>query len=180
MKRVSVFGGSRTAPGEEDYEQALLLGQLLGKKGYSVLTGGYIGTMEAVSRGAAESGGRVIGVTCNQIEAWRPVQPNRWVQEEQRFDTLRQRLFALVDGCDAALALPGGPGTLTEIAVMWNQLLTGAMAPRPLILIGAGWRRTFAHFYQAQPKYIPADQRRWLSFAPDVVSAVEILVDQMP
>jgi uncharacterized protein (TIGR00730 family) len=177
--RVSVFGGSRTRPGEYDYQQALLLGQLLGKKGYTVLTGGYIGTMEAVSRGVAENGGHVIGVTCDQIEVWRPVKPNRWVQEEQRFETLRQRLYVLVNDCDAALALPGGPGTLTEVAVMWNQLITGALPPRPLILIGAGWQHTFTQFFQAQHKYIPDDQRLWLSFANDVKTAVDMLEDQM-
>ena len=61
MKRVTVFGGSRTEPGDQDYQQAYFLGELLGKAGYTVLTGGYIGSMEAVSRGAAESGGHVVG-----------------------------------------------------------------------------------------------------------------------
>jgi hypothetical protein len=107
MKRVTVFGGSN--PGERDYEQALQLGRLLGLAGCTVLTGGYIGTMEAVSRGAAEGGGHVVGVTCDEIEAWRPVRPNPWVQEEMRYPTLRQRLFALIENCDAAIALPGAP-----------------------------------------------------------------------
>lgn len=177
MNRISVFGGSRTAPGESDYQQAYQLGQLLGKKGYSVLTGGYIGSMEAVSRGAAEHGGHVIGVTCNQIEAWRPVKPNAWVQEEYRYDTLRERMDALIENCDAALALPGGPGTLTEIAMMWNLLLTSVLPARPLILIGSGWRETFYRFYQTQKPYIPEDQWRWLSFAQDVVTAVNLLED---
>ena len=70
---VTVFGGA--SPTEPDYNAALRLGKLLGQAGCSVLTGGYIGTMEAVSRGAAESGGHVIGVTCEEIEAWRKVSP---------------------------------------------------------------------------------------------------------
>ena len=179
MKYVTVFGGSRTNPGENDYEQALQLGRLLGEAGYTVLTGGYIGSMEAVSRGAAESGGHVVGVTCDEIEAWRPVQPNRWVQQEKRFATLRQRLFALIDECDAALALPGGPGTLTEIAMTWNLLLVQAIPPRPLILIGAGWANTFEQFFQNFQDYIPDDQQRWLSFTPSVQEAVEQLGKQL-
>ncbi|MDI6694379.1 MAG: hypothetical protein QME21_04975 [Anaerolineales bacterium] len=67
IRAVTVFGGSRPTP--EDYEQALHLGRLLGGSGYIVLTGGYIGVMEAVSRGASEAGGHVIGVTCDEIEA---------------------------------------------------------------------------------------------------------------
>lgn len=178
MKRITVFGGSRTQSGDPDYQQALLLGELLGRQGYTVLTGGYIGTMEAVSRGAAEHGGHVIGVTCEEIESWRPVNPNRWVLQEDRFPTLRQRLFALIEGCDAAIALPGGPGTLTEIAVMWNHLLTKSISARPLILVGPGWSSTFDQFYRSFSDYIPEDQRSWLSFAADVRYAVQILTRQ--
>ena len=92
--QVTVFGGSEPRPGEPAYEEAFRLGRMIGQKGYTVLTGGYVGTMEAVSRGAAEAGGHVIGVTCDEIEAWRPVRPNAWVQEERRFPSLRQRLNA--------------------------------------------------------------------------------------
>lgn len=175
MKNITVFGGSRPRPGEEAYEQALRLGQALGRAGLTVLTGGYIGTMEAVSRGAAQTGGRVVGVTCAQIEAWRPVNPNPWVQEERRFATLRERLLALIDDCDAALALPGGAGTLTEISMMWNQLLTGAISPRPLILIGPTWQAVFEEFFNQLGEYVPADQRAWLSFASDEAEAVRML-----
>jgi uncharacterized protein (TIGR00730 family) len=169
IRYVSVFGGSN--PDEQDYAQALRLGRLLGEAGFAVLTGGYIGTMEAVSRGAAEAGGHVIGVTCDEIEAWRPVRPNRWIHEERRFATLRQRLFALIEGCDAAIALPGGPGTLAEIMLMWNHLLIGAVPPRPLILVGPGWRATIEEFYRAFDRYIPEAQRRLVTFAPDVEQA---------
>jgi uncharacterized protein (TIGR00725 family) len=175
---VTVFGGAN--PTEPDYNQALRLGKLLAQAGCSVLTGGYIGTMEAVSRGAAESGGHVIGVTCAEIEAWRPVRANRWVMEERRFATLRERLYALIDGCQAAIALPGGPGTLAEIALMWNHLLTGAIAPRPLILVGSSWQQTFQQFYHAFDPYIPERQRLWLAFAPDVDSAVEQILERLP
>jgi predicted Rossmann-fold nucleotide-binding protein len=80
IKRVSVFGGSSSKPGDIDYENACKLGKYLGDAGYIVLTGGYIGTMEAVSRGVVENGGHTIGVTCDEIERWRPVGPNSWVQ----------------------------------------------------------------------------------------------------
>ncbi len=169
--RVTVFGGSHPKPGESAYVEAFHLGQLLGSANYVVLTGGYIGTMEAVSRGAAENGGHVIGVTCDEIEAWRPVKPNAWVQEEMRYPTLRQRLYALVDECDAAMALPGGIGTLAELAIMWSQLQTRSTAPRPLILIGSGWRATIEAFYQSLGGYIAENDRAWLHFATDVETA---------
>jgi uncharacterized protein (TIGR00725 family) len=175
IKNVTVFGGANPKAGETAYEDALHLGKLLGLSGYTVLTGGYIGTMEAVSRGAAEAGAHVIGVTCDEIERWRSVQRNAWVQEERHYPTLRQRLYALIEGCDAALALPGGPGTLAEVAVMWNHLLTEAISPRPLILIGAAWKATMEQLFHSFDGYIPVNQRRWLAFAPDAETAVEYL-----
>lgn len=172
---ITIFGGSQPKPGEASYQQALLLGRLLGERGHTVITGGYIGAMEAVSRGAAESGGHVIGVTCAQIEAWRPVKANPWVKEEVHRETLHERLLTLIESCQAAMALPGGPGTLTEIALTWNLLLTESIAPRPLILIGVGWQSTWQAFYQALGEYVPERQRSWLSFAPDVRAAVQLL-----
>lgn len=173
IKNVTVFGGSR--PDVHEYQEAQRLGKLLAEAGYAVLTGGYIGTMEAVSRGAAEAGGHVIGVTCEEIENWRPVKANGWLHEERKTARLRDRIFELIEGCDAAIALPGGPGTLTEIAVMWNHLLTDAILARKLILVGAGWRETFDTFYRALDGYIPADQRQWVLFAGNVDEAARML-----
>src|SRR6185295_11638657 len=104
-------------------QEAYELGKLLAGAGHTVLTGGYMGTMEAVSKGANEAGGHVIGVTCAQIESWRATGPNAWVKEQRRFETLQERLNCLIDSCDAAIALPGGPGTLTEIALSWNLMI---------------------------------------------------------
>jgi uncharacterized protein (TIGR00730 family) len=171
IRNVTVFGGSR--PGADEYDKALRLGRLLAEAGCNVLTGGYIGVMEAVSRGASEAGGHVIGITCEEIENWRPVKANGWVKEERRVPRLRERLFGLIEGCDAAIALPGGPGTLAEIAIMWNHLLTGAILPRPLVLVGNGWRETFETFYRTLGEYTPADQREWLIFVQLPEEAVE-------
>ncbi|HWQ84126.1 MAG TPA: hypothetical protein VN363_06135, partial [Anaerolineales bacterium] len=85
MSNITVFGGSQIQPGMPDYLAAQRLGGLLAMAGHCVLTGGYIGAMEAVSRGAAEAGGHVIGVTCAEIEAWRPGKANAWVKEERCF-----------------------------------------------------------------------------------------------
>lgn len=175
MLKITVFGGSKPRPGESAYAEAYRLGGLLAESGYTVQNGGYIGTMEAVSRGAAEKGGRVIGITCAQIEAWRPVAPNRWLSEEIRFETLHERLLALIHTCDGALALPGGPGTLTEIALMWNLLLTESIAPRPLIAIGHGWKATFESYYAQLGGYVPTEQRRWLTLSEDIEAALGAL-----
>ena len=172
---ISVFGGSQPKEGETAYTEAQELGRLLAQRGHTVLTGGYIGTMEAVSRGANEAGGHVVGVTCDDIEAWRAVKPNQWVKEERREKTLLGRLQALIEGCEAALALPGGAGTLTEIALMWNLMIVESLPRRPLILIGGGWQSTFDQFFKDLEIYTSARQREMLQFAEDVKTAVEML-----
>jgi uncharacterized protein (TIGR00725 family) len=177
--RISVFGGSQPKPGEHVYLEALHLGKLLAQRDYILLTGGYIGAMEAVSRGAAEAGGHVIGVTCDQIEAWRPVKANRWVKEEWHYATLHERLLALIENCDAFLALPGGVGTLVEITLAWNLLLTQILPPRPLILIGSGWQATIQQFFIEQGEFIPENQRKWICFVPDADSAIQLLQERL-
>jgi len=172
---ITVFGGSYPKEGDAAYAEAYQLGKLLALAGHSVLTGGYIGTMEAVSRGANEAGGHVIGVTCADIEAWRGVRANAWVQEERRFATMQERLIELVLACDAAIALPGGPGTLTEIALTWNLMIVASIPPKPLILTGAGWKTLMESFYNSFEVYVPQSQRVLLQFAEDVHTAVAIL-----
>jgi uncharacterized protein (TIGR00730 family) len=175
--RVSVFRGYSPKPGEQDYITAQILGSLIGKQGFTVLTGGYIGAMEAISRGAAEAGGYVVGVTCDQIENWRRVKANRWVQEEVRFRTIEERLFYLVENCDAAIALPGGVGTLAEITVMWNQIQTGAINQCPLILVGDGWKKIFEQLINHQGEYIAPKYRRLVSFSTNANAAFSCLME---
>lgn len=175
MPNITVYGGSQIIPTDREYTEALELGKQLGRYGYTVLTGGYMGTMEAVSRGAAEAGAHVIGVTCENIEAWRPVGPNPWLKEEIRMKTLPERMLRLINNCDAALALPGGVGTLTEIMMTWNLLLTDSISPRPLILVGQQWQGFLENYIRTFQTYIPESQRAWISTARNISIAVRKL-----
>lgn len=172
---ITVFGGAGPKQGTAAYEEARELGALLAQRGHAVLTGGYMGTMEAVSRGAHEAGGHVIGVTCIEIEEWRNTSKNQWVKEERRKKSLTDRLQALIEGCDAAMALPGGAGTLAEVSLMWNLMIVESLPRRPLVLIGRGWQSTFDQFFNQFDGYMPIQQRELLYFADDVGQAVEKL-----
>jgi uncharacterized protein (TIGR00730 family) len=175
MMNVTVFGGAQPKEDSEAYAEARELGKLLVERGHSVLTGGYMGTMEAVSRGASEAGGHVIGVTCIDIEEWRGTAPNHWVKEERRKKSLIERLQALIEGCEAAIALPGGAGTLAEISLMWNLMIVESLPPRPLILVGSGWQSTFDQFFKEFYTYMPIRQQELLYFVKDVKTAVNKL-----
>jgi uncharacterized protein (TIGR00730 family) len=136
-RRVTVFGSSRVVASDLEYQEAGRLGRLLAQAGYIVYTGGYAGTMEAVSRSVVESGGVAIGVT---VRPWaKRVQANPWNTREVVAPDLFARLHRLTES-DAYVALPGGAGTLSEVALAWNLIQTGSIDPRPLVLVGPRWR----------------------------------------
>jgi len=136
MKTVTVFGSSRPAPGSEPYETARRLGAALARAGFTVASGGYGGVMEGVSRGAREAGGHVIGVTAAVFRS----QANAWVEEEIRVATWQERLLKLVELGDGYVVLPGGTGTLVELAVVWEWINKGFLAARPVVVLGEFWR----------------------------------------
>ena len=135
LKIITVFGSSRPEEGHADYAEAFELGRALAAAGFAVCTGGYGGVMEGVSRGASESGGRVLAVTSSFFKA----RVNRWVEEETRMPTWQERLFELVRLGDGYVACKGGTGTLVELAVVWEMLNKRAMEHRPFVVLGDFW-----------------------------------------
>jgi len=142
MTSVTVFGSAQPAPGSAAYEQARRLGRALAEAGLDVINGGYTGTMEAVSRGAVEGGGRAIGITCAAFDGRRP-RGNAYLSETIHAPDLLARLRELVERGDAYVILDGGVGTLLELFLVWNLLAIG-ITHKPCILVGAHWRRALA------------------------------------
>jgi uncharacterized protein (TIGR00730 family) len=175
MTKISVFGGANPKENSEAWMEAYELGKLLGEAGATIMTGGYIGTMEAASKGANEAGGSVIGVTSDAIESYRPVKPNTYITEEWRCTTFKERLDRLVEECDAAIALPGGVGTLVEVSLTWNHLILRTIEPKPLILVGEGWHELMETFFKTFNEYVGIPSREYVSFAPSPKTAIEIL-----
>ena len=137
MKTIAVFGSSRRDEDSEHYREAYDLGRVLARAGYAVLSGGYFGSMGAVSRGAAEAGGRVIGVTCAIFD---PLPPNAWLTEEIKAPTMLDRLQIMLDRSDGFVAVRGGIGTLSEVTLAWSLLQTRSQTGKPLVLLGADWQ----------------------------------------
>ena len=147
MATIAVFGSSVGGPGDELYEEGRRLGELLAKHGFAVATGGYGGTMEAVSAGAHDAGGTVIGVTAPDVFPNRPT-ANRFVKEHVRAASLTERIHELVDMADMSIALPGSIGTFTELMVAWNLADVARYSetpPHPVLAVGATWRELVEH-----------------------------------
>jgi uncharacterized protein (TIGR00730 family) len=174
---IAVFGSSAPRPGDAAYEDARQIGRMLAEAGFNVATGGYSGTMSAVSQGASEGGGHVIGVTCDQIEQFRPLGPNEWIIEETRYGTLQERLLYLVERNAGMIVLPGGIGTLSEMALAWSFMQVGEIEQRPLCLLGSVWRDTIAVFNKTG--VIRDDHLQLLHFADTPEEAVAYVVSQV-
>jgi uncharacterized protein (TIGR00730 family) len=171
---IAVFGSSRPRSGTDAYTLARTLGSRLAGAGFAVATGGYEGTMAAVSQGAAEAGGHVIGVGCSRIEGFRGASFNPFVVEPILYETLTDRLLHLVRNNDGMVVMPGGIGTLSELALAWSLLQVGEIEPRPLVLLGDVWRDTLATFMATD--HMSGADRALLTFASTPEDVVETLL----
>ena len=136
-KIVTIFGGSRCREDSAEYQQAREVGARLAEAGFTICTGGYLGIMEAASRGAREKGGRVYGIVMNQFRS----EPNRYLTDKVATNHFYERLQNLIGRSVGFVALRGGMGTVTEISLVWNKLQTGVIDKRPLVLLGDCWKQ---------------------------------------
>jgi len=173
-KIISVFGSSAPLPGSAAYEEARSVGNLLARSGFAVATGGYEGTMMAVSQGAADAGGHVIGVASARIERYRGTGVNAWVKEVYRYESLAERLLHLVNHNVGMIVLPGGIGTLSEMALAWSLIQVGEIGPRPIALLGTMWRETLYAFIRRE--YVSRDHAALLQLVDSPQAAVDFVV----
>src|SRR5918997_1317719 len=104
---VTIFGGAKCAEDSEEYAQARRVGQLLAEGGFTICTGGYLGVMEAASRGAREGGGRVLGITMNQFKT----EPNRYLTDKVASAHFYERLQNLITRSVGFSATAGRPSS---------------------------------------------------------------------
>lgn len=127
------------------------VGARIAREGITVVTGGYGGTMEAVSQGASEAGGHVIGVTAPDLFTVRS-SANPYVIEVIEAATLTQRIGIMIDRSAGAIALPGSIGTATELLISWNNnhiLRRNGATPVPCAAVGDGWKEVAQSLVQA-------------------------------
>ncbi|KKL64812.1 hypothetical protein LCGC14_2161230 [marine sediment metagenome] len=134
---ISVFCSSDARATSAAYARALRVGQVLGESGFAVATGGYGGAMEAVSRGAAEAGAEVIGVTCRIWSGAANAHVSRVIETGDYYERLRTLVEIATAGY---VALGGGTGTLVELALVWELAAKGLFPDRPIVCLGDFWR----------------------------------------
>ena len=140
---VTVFGSARFKADHPYYEMGRELGARLARVGFTVMTGGGPGLMEAANRGAREAGGRSIG--CN-IELPTEQRPNPYLDRWITFRHFYVRKVMLVKYSYAFVALPGGFGTLDEMFEVATLVQTGKVREFPIVLLGRDYWRPLTDF----------------------------------
>lgn len=169
---VTIFGGSKCGHDSDEYREAREIGSRLAKAGFTICTGGYLGVMEAASRGAREAGGRVFGIVMNQFKG----EPNRYLTDKVATDHFYDRLQRLITRSVGFVALRGGMGTVTEVSLVWNKLQTGVLERRPIVLVGDCWRDVV----DSWKKYLVVSDNdiAFLDFAHDAEAAANIIIEK--
>jgi uncharacterized protein (TIGR00730 family) len=144
-RAVSVFGSARIPEGHPDYELARAIARRLGESGFTVITGGGPGLMEAANRGAQEAGATSVGLN---IELPFEQEGNAYQDVALQFHYFFARKVMFVRYANAFVVMPGGFGTLDELFEALVLIQTGKVRHFPVLLVGTqfwtgliGWVR---------------------------------------
>lgn len=129
---VSIFGSARVHPGNPDYEKAVEIAKGLSKEGFTVITGGGPGIMEAGNKGASLAKGESIGLN---IQLPMEQFPNPYATMEMNFHYFFCRKVMFVKYADAFIIMPGGFGTLDEFFESITLIQTKKISHFPVILV---------------------------------------------
>jgi uncharacterized protein (TIGR00730 family) len=168
---VTIFGSARVAPGSRYYEMARQMGQESSRLGFTVMTGGGPGIMQAGNQGAYEVGGRSVGVN---IELPFEQHLNPYVHRSLTMRHFFTRKVVLVKYSYAFIVMPGGAGTMDEMFETMTLIQTGKLKGFPIILMGKDyWKPLMDFVYRmADEGMISPEDPELIFFTDDVEDAV--------
>jgi uncharacterized protein (TIGR00730 family) len=167
-REVTIFGSARVQEGDQWYDAARTLGKMLGEDGFTIITGGGPGIMEAANRGAAEAGAVSVGLNIKLPSEQRM---NTYVTKGIGFHYFFTRKVMLSASSQAYIYFPGGFGTLDEMVEMVTLIQTEKMQRVPIVLIGKDYWSGLLAWMREQ--YLEGD-RKLIDLADlDIVQLVD-------
>ncbi len=154
MKYATTFGASKVYS-QDLYKEGVELGRFLAEKGYVVKCGGYLGLMEAVSRGVREAKGEIIGIGLKEFENMRDI--NRYLTKKIIAADLFERLRLLIEDSELFVVQSGSIGTLNELFTVWALKYSLGKTFR-VCLMGEQYQ------FLKTCEFIPKDELRYLEF----------------
>ena len=164
---VTIFGSARVQPNNPYYKKAEYLAHRLAEEGFSVITGGGPGIMEAGNRGAAEAGGKSVGMNIHLPFEQKP-NPYANINIEYNYFFIRKVMF--VKYAMAYVVLPGGFGTLDELFEALTLIQTRRIKSFPVILMGS-------EFWQGMIDWLKSTVLREGNISQDDLAIIEIIDD---
>ncbi|MCW4021978.1 MAG: LOG family protein [archaeon] len=143
VNKVCIFGSYKDLS-QEAKEDIVRLGKMFAQKDITVMSGGFGGTMEDISRGAKSANGKTVGVTCYIWGKDRYTKANEFIDEEIVADNLFDRIHIMINEADALVVFPGGTGTLLELSATLEYINKGLIEPKPIIIMGEFWKPVLA------------------------------------
>ncbi|MFC1961702.1 TIGR00730 family Rossman fold protein [Chloroflexota bacterium] len=142
---VSIYGSARINTADKLYTQTEDIARRLGKKGFSIITGGGPGVMEAANKGAREAGAKSIGLNIALPEEQ---MTNAYTTRSLSFNYFFARKVMLVKYATAFIIMPGGLGTLDELTEILTLMQTNKIKPFPVILFQGEFWNGFLEWLQ--------------------------------
>ena len=170
---VTVFGSARSRPGEFAYDTAEAIGKAVAAAGFTVVTGGGPGVMEAAFKGAIAAGGKTVGLN---IELPMEQKPNPYATISLHFHYFFVRKVMLVKYATAFVLLPGGFGTVDELFETLTLIQTHKIRPFPVILVGKDYWRGLLNWLQSRALadgFISPSDMGFFSVTDDPAEVVE-------
>jgi uncharacterized protein (TIGR00730 family) len=175
---VTIFGSSRAKTGSKYYRAAYEIAKGLAKHKLAVITGGGPGIMEAANKGAAQGGGKSVGLN---IELPQEQEGNRFANVPLHFHYFFARKVCFVKYSLGFIYMPGGFGTLDEFFEVMTLVQTERIPQFPLVLYGSEYWKGLVHWMktemQEQYKHIGRDDLDLFKLADEPAEAVRIILD---
>lgn len=171
---ITVFGSARFKEDHPHYENARIIGGLIAQKGFTIMTGGGPGIMEAANRGAVEVGGKSVG--CNIVLPFEQ-SPNPYLQKFTNIRYFFVRKVLLLKYSYGLVAMPGGFGTLDELFEVLTLIQTTMIKKYPVVIFGRAYHEKLLEYIEDMKKNgtISPEDTDLFMVTDDVNEAVEFI-----